>query len=103
MNQALKCKHVVLGILGLTLMANTVKGDWVAGTQRCTTPDWAATRTNVRKSLIGGDGVGVNYYETAVSCYSGANPFKWRSAVDYPNDNHVNNGTSTTAPIGFAY
>jgi hypothetical protein len=34
MNQALKCKHVVLGILGLTLMANTVKGDWVAGTQR---------------------------------------------------------------------
>ena len=37
MNQASKCKHVVLGILGLTLMANTVKGDWVAGTQRCTT------------------------------------------------------------------
>lgn len=31
MNQASKCKHVVLGILGLTLMANTVKGDWVAG------------------------------------------------------------------------
>lgn len=99
-------KRIALWLLGMCLIAeNPVKGDgsdWVAGTHRCTTPNWAATRTNIRKSLIAGDGIYIDYYTSPEACYSGVNPFKWTCGVDYPNDFQWNNGTSTVAPIGFA-
>ncbi len=104
MNTNSQHNFIAMCWLGISIIAgNTLQGsDWVAGTQRCTTPKWAAIRTNIRKSLIAGEGIGVDYYANPEPCYSGATPFSWSSFVDYPNDFQWNNGTSTVAPIGFA-